>query len=112
MSDEVSATTVVAATSGEEAAKKVKGVCDIVFLVDTTGSMQPAINDLKKNIKLFFKTLSNGDENGNAIVKDWRFDARAIAMPLKHLNREDLTAVFPRGGMRFRITIPHWVLLF
>jgi len=76
MSDEVSATTVVAATSGEEAAKKVKGVCDIVFLVDTTGSMQPAINDLKKNIKLFFKTLSNGDENGNAIVKDWR--ARVI----------------------------------
>lgn len=38
-----------------------------------------------------------------AIVKDWRFDARAISMPLKHLNREDLTAVFPRGGMRFRM---------
>lgn len=67
---------VVVAATGEEAAKKVKGVCDIVFLMDTTGSMQPAINDLKKNVKLFFQTLSSGDENGNSIVKDWR--ARVI----------------------------------
>lgn len=56
--------------------KKVKGVCDIVFLMDTTGSMQPAIDDLKKNIKLFFKSLSNGDVNGGCTVKDWR--ARVI----------------------------------
>ena len=68
--------TVTTPEAAEAAAKKVKGVCDIVFLMDTTGSMQPAINDLKKNIKLFFKSLSNGDENGNAVVKDWR--ARVI----------------------------------
>ena len=29
---------------------KTKGVCDIVFLIDATGSMQPAIDDLKRNI--------------------------------------------------------------
>lgn len=60
----------------EAAAKKVKGVCDIVFLVDSTGSMEPAINDLKNNIKLFFNSLSNADANGGAAIKDWR--ARVI----------------------------------
>lgn len=55
---------------------KIKGVCDIVFLIDATGSMQPAIDDLKRNIKMFFNQLSKGDDNGNALVKDWR--ARVI----------------------------------
>lgn len=55
---------------------KTKGVCDIVFLIDATGSMQPAINDLKKNIKLFFNQLNASDENGTPMVKDWR--ARVI----------------------------------
>ena len=55
---------------------KTKGVCDIVFLMDTTGSMQPAIDDLKKNIKLFFSQLNASDENGTPVVKDWR--ARVI----------------------------------
>lgn len=58
------------------AENKVKGVCDIVFLIDATGSMQPSIDDIKNNIKLFFKTLSETDANGGAIVKDWR--ARVI----------------------------------
>ena len=57
-------------------ADKVKGVCDIVFLIDATGSMQPSINDIKNNIKLFFRTLEQTDANGGAIVKDWR--ARVI----------------------------------
>ncbi len=57
-------------------ADKVKGVCDIVFLIDATGSMQPSIDDIKNNIKLFFKTLEQTDANGNGIVKDWR--ARVI----------------------------------
>ena len=51
---------------------KTKGVCDIVFLIDATGSMQPAIDDLKSNIKQFFRTLAAGDANGSALVKDWR----------------------------------------
>lgn len=57
-------------------ADKVKGVCDIVFLIDATGSMQPSIDDIKNNIKLFFRTLEQTDANGGAIVKDWR--ARVI----------------------------------
>ena len=48
---------------------KTKGVCDIVFLIDATGSMQPAIDDLKRNIKMFFNQRAQGDDNGNAIVK-------------------------------------------
>lgn len=59
-----------------ESSSKIKGVCDIVFLVDTTGSMAPAINDLKNNIKTFFKKLSSPSGNDVAIVKDWR--ARVI----------------------------------
>ena len=58
-------------------ADKVKGVCDIVFLIDATGSMQPCIDDIKNNIKLFFKTLEETDANGGALVKDWR--ARVVA---------------------------------
>lgn len=80
MSDEIDTPevveTVVTPENAASAAKKVKGVCDIVFLLDATGSMQPAIDDLKKNIKLFFKTLSDGDDNGSTVVKDWR--ARVI----------------------------------
>lgn len=56
---------------------KNKGVCDIVFLIDATGSMSPAITDLKRNIKTFFNNLNNADANGGAVVKDWR--ARVIA---------------------------------
>ena len=36
---------------------KTKGVCDIVFLIDATGSMQPAIDDIKRNISKFFNEL-------------------------------------------------------
>lgn len=63
--------TPVKATAGQ-----VKGVCDIVFLVDATGSMQPAIDDIKSNIRNFFNSLSAADANGGAVVKDWR--ARVI----------------------------------
>ena len=58
--------------NGVNSGNKTKGVCDIVFLLDATGSMQPAIDDLKSNIKLFFKQLSAADANGGAVVKDWR----------------------------------------
>lgn len=61
-----------AAGNGVNSGNKTKGVCDIVFLLDATGSMQPAIDDLKSNIKLFFKQLSAADANGGAVVKDWR----------------------------------------
>jgi hypothetical protein len=51
---------------------KTKGVADIVFLVDVTGSMAPAIDALRKNIEVFIDSLSKGDANNAAPVKDWR----------------------------------------
>jgi hypothetical protein len=51
---------------------KTKGVADIVFLVDVTGSMAPAIDALRRNIEVFIDSLSKGDANNAAPVKDWR----------------------------------------
>ncbi|MCI0700473.1 MAG: VWA domain-containing protein [Planctomycetia bacterium] len=51
---------------------KVKGVADIVFLLDATGSMGPCINAVKQNIKTFVQTLTTPTPNGAAVVKDWR----------------------------------------
>ncbi len=46
----------------------VKGVVDIVFLIDITGSMQPCINALKRNIKTFFDSMASSDSP----ITDWR----------------------------------------
>jgi hypothetical protein len=54
-----------------------KGVVDIVFLIDATGSMQPCINAVKDNVFTFVQTLCEKDANGESIVKDWR--ARVVA---------------------------------
>lgn len=56
----------------ENSDKKVKGVVDIVFLIDATGSMANCIQKLKENVMLFFKSLT--EKSGNSIppVKDWR----------------------------------------
>lgn len=51
---------------------KTRGVADIVFLIDATGSMAPCIDALKENIQLFIDTLSEGDANSGSPVKDWR----------------------------------------
>jgi len=51
---------------------KVKGVADIVFLLDVTGSMQPCIDALKDNISMFIDTLSTRDANNDSPVQDWR----------------------------------------
>jgi len=51
---------------------KTKGVADIVFVVDITGSMAPCIDALRKNIELFVDSLSRGDGNNVAPVRDWR----------------------------------------
>ena len=54
--------------------KKVKGVVDIVFLMDATGSMANCIDKLKQNAMLFFKSLTEVDESVQKLppVKDWR----------------------------------------
>jgi hypothetical protein len=52
--------------------QKVKGVVDIVFLVDVTGSMQHCIDALKNNILAFIETLSVRSPNNESPVKHWR----------------------------------------
>jgi hypothetical protein len=51
---------------------KVKGVADIVFLLDATGSMGPCISAVKQNITNFVNTLTSPNPNGAAVVKEWR----------------------------------------
>lgn len=57
----------------DQQAKKVKGVADIIFLLDATGSMQPCINDVKNNIANFLESLKK-PENPNEVtpIRDWR----------------------------------------
>lgn len=51
---------------------KTKGVADLVFLVDVSGTMATCIDALRKNIEAFIDSLSHGDANNAAPVKDWR----------------------------------------
>ena len=51
---------------------KTKGVADIIFLIDVSGSMAPVIDALRKNIEVFIDSLSGADANNAAPVKDWR----------------------------------------
>lgn len=55
-----------------EQEKKVKGVADIVFLLDVTGSMESCIEALKTNISTFIDTLTTKNANNQSPVKDWR----------------------------------------
>lgn len=52
--------------------QKVKGVVDICFLLDATGSMQPCIDDIKKNIRAFITMLTQGESGGVGMLIDWR----------------------------------------
>lgn len=55
------------------ATPKIKGVADIVFLLDATGSMQSNIDAVKRNIGTFVDRLEKPeDENATLPVKDWR----------------------------------------
>ena len=55
--------------------QKTKGVVDIVFLLDVTGSMQPCIDALKNNIATFIDTLTIKGANNDNPVKHWRAKA-------------------------------------
>lgn len=55
-----------------QARTKTKGVADIAFVLDVTGSMSTCIDALRRNIEAFIDTLSRGDANNAAPVKDWR----------------------------------------
>jgi hypothetical protein len=56
----------------QNALDKKKGVPDIVFLLDATGSMTPCIQAVTHNISTFIDTLNTPDANGGVLVKDWR----------------------------------------
>lgn len=58
----------------ENSDKKVKGVADIVFLMDATGSMGNCIQRLKDNVMVFFRSLTEKVAGANSVVpiKDWR----------------------------------------
>lgn len=56
-------------------APKTKGVVDIVFLLDVTGSMQPCIDALKNNIGTFIDTLTTKGPNNESPVRHWRAKA-------------------------------------
>jgi len=51
---------------------KPKGIADIVFLLDISGSMQPCIDALKSNIGMFVDTLSQKNANNASPIEDWR----------------------------------------
>ena len=83
-----------------QASSKVKGVVDIVFLIDITGSMQHCIDALKENISIFVDSLTGKDPNNECPVKHWR--AKAVGfrdytcdnVPLEdHPFVEDATAL-------------------
>src|SRR5688500_16258060 len=59
-------------TTPPAARAKTKGVADIVFVVDVSGSMKPCIDALRVNIEAFIDSLGKGEGNNNPPVKDWR----------------------------------------
>ena len=61
-----------APTAAPQTRAKTKGVADVVFLIDVSGSMAPIIDALRKNIEAFVETLSSGGANNAAPVRDWR----------------------------------------
>ena len=51
---------------------KPKGVVDICFLLDVTGSMQPCIDAVKNGIRTFISTLTSPESNGGIRIENWR----------------------------------------
>lgn len=54
------------------AENKIKGVVDIVVLLDVSGSMQSCIDAVKGSVAAFIGSLSGEDPNNEVPVKDWR----------------------------------------
>jgi len=55
---------------GSPPPKKKRGVVDIVFLMDATGSMEPCIDALKVNVTTFVESMCETSQMNP--VKDWR----------------------------------------
>jgi len=56
----------------QDALGKKKGIADIVFLIDISGSMGKCIEALKNNIGVLVDSMVNPGPNAEAVVKDWR----------------------------------------
>lgn len=54
------------------AENKIKGVVDIVVLLDVSGSMQECIDAVKGSISTFISGLAAKDANNEGLIKDWR----------------------------------------
>jgi hypothetical protein len=52
--------------------KRIKGVVDIVVLMDVSGSMQKCIDAVKNSVSTFITTMTSGDANNGAPISDWR----------------------------------------
>jgi len=55
-----------------QARLRTKGVADLVFVIDVSGSMSTCVDALRKNIEMFIDSLNQGDANNAAPVRDWR----------------------------------------
>ncbi len=88
-----------------EQISKTKGVVDIVFLLDVTGSMQPCIDALKNNISVFIDTLTAKGPNNESPVKHWR--AKAVGFRDFRTDREsfvDSSFVESPGELKAQLT--------
>lgn len=97
----------------QESLNRKKGVADIVFLIDTSGSMKPCLTALTQNVGRLIETMVNPGANAAAAVSDWRAkvcgyrDAKAdgaqwwtetgFTSDMAQI-RADLAALEPKGG--------------
>ncbi|MBI5409175.1 MAG: VWA domain-containing protein [Nitrospirae bacterium] len=72
--------------------QKIKGVMDIVFCIDATGSMQPCIDAIKSNLATFVSNLTV-ETGRKQIVPDWR--ARIIYFRDLNADKDALKADYP-----------------
>ena len=56
----------------QESLDKKKGIPDIVFLLDCSGSMKDCLRAVADSVTSFVDTLSAPDANGGVLIKDWR----------------------------------------
>lgn len=56
----------------QESLDQKKGIPDIVFLLDASGSMKACIGAVTGNISTFIDTLGSADANGGVLIRDWR----------------------------------------
>jgi hypothetical protein len=56
----------------QDSLDKKKGIPDIVFLLDCSGSMKECLRAVTDNIAGFVDTLTSPDANGGVLIKDWR----------------------------------------